>query len=610
MQNNSVQLLQKASFAFQQKNFAQAIEICHQILNISPYHKDAFHIRALCYASTNQTMEAEQSFREAKKNCKTIDINLLSNFANFLNQNGKLEESLLYYKKCIEVNKNNEFFWRCSAIIYNKLANYSKAIIFIEEAIRLNSSNYQSFNIQGSILKNIAEYIEAIEAFKKGLELSKGNPELLFNLSLCYRLDGRFNEAFDIVKGLVNKIPNNPELEFQFGCLYYDLANFELSERHLRKAISINPEYTLAHETLSKLIWENQDQTEGFINSYHEYIRCHARASEPMLCSMAQQYILIGEYQQAETTLKNALQSHQGSVDLLYALSSVYSRSKDNILEAKKILERILSQQPNHLRAILDLSVILIKQEQHKLAEEYLNSALSLDSNNAEVWAYLGICWKKTDGNKFNWLNDYDKLIHHGEFNVKSIGYTHEEFKQELLEELFKLHNSNRSPLDQSVRNGSQTMGNIFRKQPLIFKKLEQLLTEQFEIFRSRLTVDNKHPFLSKIEKPIYFNGAWSVLLQKEGFHSNHIHPKGWISGPAYISIPSHFNENDPDREGWIKFGETSLGLQDDKPDLEICPRENTCIFFPSYMWHGTNPVSKDAQRMTISYDVSPKVRS
>ena len=97
------------------------------------------------------------------------------------------------------------------------------------------------------------------------------------------------------------------------------------------------------------------------------------------------------------------------------------------------------------------------------------------------------------------------------------------------------------------------------------------------------------------------------MKLNNGGFHSNHVHPRGWLSCCTYVSLPETVRDSDTTEDGWIKFGETSLGLGTrEKIACAIKPREGVCVFFPSFFWHGTNSFSSVNPRLTIPIDIDP----
>jgi hypothetical protein len=99
--------------------------------------------------------------------------------------------------------------------------------------------------------------------------------------------------------------------------------------------------------------------------------------------------------------------------------------------------------------------------------------------------------------------------------------------------------------------------------------------------------------------------GAWSVQLQPDGFHADHLHPDGWLSSACYIALPDAVEG--AAREGWIQFGRPGIPTAPSlAPQHFIKPEPGLLALFPSCMWHGTVPFSGDQTRLTIAFDVVP----
>ena len=60
-------------------------------------------------------------------------------------------------------------------------------------------------------------------------------------------------------------------------------------------------------------------------------------------------------------------------------------------------------------------------------------------------------------------------------------------------------------------------------------------------------------------------------------------------------------------KEGWIKFGEPGFRAREPlSPQHWLQPEEGALAIFPSYLWHGTEALQSDVERMTIGFDVLP----
>jgi hypothetical protein len=96
--------------------------------------------------------------------------------------------------------------------------------------------------------------------------------------------------------------------------------------------------------------------------------------------------------------------------------------------------------------------------------------------------------------------------------------------------------------------------------------------------------------------------------LQAGGFHSNHVHPLGWISSALYIVLPPDLGR---DQAGWLTLGEprTSSFPLDLPPTRLVEPKPGRLVLFPSWMWHGTRPFG-EGERLTVAFDVAVPQRT
>lgn len=218
----------------------------------------------------------------------------------------------------------------------------------------------------------------------------------------------------------------------------------------------------------------------------------------------------------------------------------------------------------------------------------------------AMVWPYLSVAWRLTEDPRWQWLEGDERLVRHFDLDELKPGL------DTLADRLRMLHNTSHQPLEQSVRGGTQTDGPLFRRIWPEIQALRAAIVRAVEAYVAGLPpVDPTHPFLGvPRDGPVRFAGSWSVRLQKQGHHSNHIHPQGWISSAFYVALPDAA-ERGPEPAGWLQLGvpQTELGV-DLPPTRMIEPKPGRLALFPSTMWHGTVPFEA-GERLTAAFDVA-----
>jgi len=114
-------------------------------------------------------------------------------------------------------------------------------------------------------------------------------------------------------------------------------------------------------------------------------------------------------------------------------------------------------------------------------------------------------------------------------------------------------------------------------------------------------------PFLARKSGAFDFSGSWSCRLNSSGYHTNHVHTKGWISSAYYVDLPPAVAAGEGN-QGALKFGESPFGLgDDDRPSRIVTPGVGKLVLFPSYFWHGTVRFKADRPRLTVAFDVVPR---
>jgi hypothetical protein len=222
---------------------------------------------------------------------------------------------------------------------------------------------------------------------------------------------------------------------------------------------------------------------------------------------------------------------------------------------------------------------------------------------NQHAAALLATAWRLAGDPRYHELYDFDSLVWAGELATPEGWSSLDGFLSDLASSLQALHAFNTHPVGQSLRHGSQTTQSLtLSKDPVI----QAFFHAVDHPIRERLASLGRGPGLIAARNTgrYEFNGVWSVRLQPNGFHADHVHPMGWLSSACYIALPSAIER---DREGWLKFGEPGIATKPHLPPQHfVKPAPGRLVLFPSYMWHGTVPFSGDEPRLTIAFDLTP----
>ncbi len=241
-------------------------------------------------------------------------------------------------------------------------------------------------------------------------------------------------------------------------------------------------------------------------------------------------------------------------------------------------------------------------EEADGIAEELVRAL----PNNQYALALQATAWRLRGDRRHRALCDYAALVDTRKLDVPAGWPSLDAFLAALAADLASLHPFESHPLQLSVRGGSQ----LHLQAPEISRPLVGAL------FTSIAAAVQRHiarigqgadPLRSRNTGRFGFSGAWSVRLRSGGHHTDHVHPHGWISSACYVSLPQEMGRDDGDHSGWLRLGKPAIPTL---PPLEaehyVRPEPGLLVLFPAYMWHGVEPFTSRADRLSVAFDVVP----
>jgi hypothetical protein len=157
-------------------------------------------------------------------------------------------------------------------------------------------------------------------------------------------------------------------------------------------------------------------------------------------------------------------------------------------------------------------------------------------------------------------------------------------------------------PRTQTLRLGSQSTNNLFRKPSGSLKKIHDIIILALSSYFK--TFDGSNSIFIRKRPNDFKLVAWSVELSKNGYHTNHIHSSGWLSGVLYLSTIKS-----DDQQGNIEFSLDGYDydlVKTDIPTKQHSPKKGDLILFPSSLFHKTIPFTENTTRNTIAFDLVP----
>lgn len=469
---------------------------------------------------------------------------------------------------------------------------------------------------RGRLLRESGEFDAAEAVLRRALGLSSDQASAWMDLGAVLRFQGRVEDALSALRSAEGILElrggSTREVRDAITGVLADAGRSEEALAHARRLAAGHPDYVPAHETLSHLLWEHGEE--------------HAPGEDPMEAFRAAAQTQP-ENRDLQLSLVRMLLGAKRAEEALVVLHPLRKREPGNALldwfaaDALDALQEhdqatslydaashgALAQLPDFQNARARHA---FRTQRFELAARCAENAVRLDPSSQEGWCHLGTAWRLAGDAREYWLCDYEALVGYVEVSPPQGYGDASEFLTALKATLDPMHAAKREPVNQSVRGGTQTAGQLFGRDDAVILETEVALRAAVEKWLATLAADGTHPFLSRARRSVHFVGSWSVRLKAAGRHSNHLHPKGWASSAFYVALPDGAHELDAaSRAGWLQFGQPleDLGL-DLSPRRLICPKPGYLALFPSYMWHGTVPFEGGRSRLTVAFDMQPKI--
>jgi tetratricopeptide (TPR) repeat protein len=443
------------------------------------------------------------------------------------------------------------------------------ALRALDAALAIDRNSFDAHYYRGSVLADLEQFDDAIAAIAVALSLRPNSAVAHHAMANALAKAGRDEEA---------------------------LAEY-------RKALDLAPASLDVHRDYNALAWEG-GRHDLNLKSY-AVARERIGETPDLLLAEANQRLLHGESEIAEGLLTRAHDVAPERGDITNALARALTMRK-KFDESVALLEGLVKKEPNALYNHRDAAIALLQMGEPREAARYLELALANDPFDQLNLAHLAIAYRELGDSRLDALVDLEKFVGVYDIAPPPDFSDIDAFNRALGEELASMHKRRVEPFDQTLRGGTQTPGFLFDHRSRALEGVREKIREAVADYVGKLSFDANHPMLARKADAFDFATAWSCRLRSSGFHTNHVHPMGWISSAYYVSLPEVVTEGSG-QQGWIKFGESNLGLGErDRPGRTVKPGVGKLVLFPSYFWHGTVPFTSDDMRLTIAFDVVP----
>ena len=599
------QQLQAALACLQSNRLDQADRLLTDILLRMRDHPDALHLKGAVARRRGDHARAVDWFRRSLA-VRRDQPAVWNNLGNALSDLGHKQEAIAAYREAVTGKPDFADAWINLGIALTEAAREDEALAALKRAKRLLSPPpVRLLLAEARALKALERLDDARARLEQAYARAPQDLRVLNNLANLLRDMGKSDEAIRHYRAAQKRDPGRVNLRLAEAGALVETGRVEEAEAILRQLLVADPTRADAAEELADILAAH-GRGEEIAPLFAELVERAPRAIGIWnACLRALMH--LKDLEGAQTVLDQA----EEAVGPHPLLTFWRGRLLEEVGEAETaltLLNPTLAAGPDVPASTLWVTRARCHLRLGRFREGAAELAPYAEAHPTDyaVLGHLEALWRLAGDERACWLLDYDGFVRPLPLETPPGYESFAAFQAALIPCLERLHVTRAQPLAQTLRGGTQTLGNLLLRTEPEIRALKWAIMRTVERYMADLPQDDRHPFLRFRPQAVRFAGSWSVRLRDRGFHVTHYHPAGWLSSALYVQLPEVVQANDPARQGWIHFGVPPVPVPEGgDPVKTICPEEGLLALFPSFCWHGTVPFSAPTPRMTVAFDIA-----
>src|SRR5215469_5459948 len=576
-------------------------------LDLSKEDAQALQLLGVVRRMQGRNDEAETLYRRSLA-VDPQQPNVHHNLGNLLSSTGRFEEAVVEQREAVRLRSNYFEAHLNLAIALSLAGRHAEAEKSCRAALRVQPNSLFAKQTLAGELNELGRAKEAETILRQAIALAPNDQRQLaaleHNLGMSLRKQQRYEEAMAQFDAAQAKVPEMPAVEHNRANTLQQLGRLDEAVESYRRALQREPLNLDTHRNLNQLLYRLGND-ESFLKSSDTASAIYPELADFPL-EKANFLLLKGDHVAAREAYERACHLAPQSVRAHDGLGLILARLGE-FEHGTREHRTALAINPSDAFAWRNFAETLLRAGDAKGALEATERSLALEPQNQGAVAMWGVALRASGDPRDEELNDYEQFVRVYEISPPA-GYSDvETFNRDLNAYLDTLHRDRREAIDQTLRGGSQTLDDFFGKGHAPAELLRARIDEAVADYIGRMKESATHPLLKRKAREFDYAASWSARLQDCGFHTNHVHSKGWISSAYYVALPDAVDKPGAN-EGWIKFGEPNFECGLKNPvRREVQPKVGRLVLFPSYMWHGTVPFHSKESRTTVAFDVVPR---
>lgn len=593
--------LQAASDCLQSGSHAEAEQYCLEALGLQPEHPEALNMLGLARRAMGDLDIADKAMVRAI-NAAPNRPEYYLNLGNLRRSRGNLQQAAQLYAFALDCEPKAYEARLYLGETLIEMGIGDKALDYLAPLSVAKAREPRVWRAYAEALKAAGRTEDALKAYDRAIELDPAYAAAHHNRGALLNDMGRFEEALRSLDKAEGAGLKRAEAHVNRAHALMGIGKMDAAVDEFTFALARDPENSQAHRELADLLW--MMGREALLTKTIEA----ARKSKPDSHVLRLTHGLIlrqtGQYAAAEAVLREAFPDSDAWPRVQAALAGLRNDQGDHA-GALALSDKARAQLPDDDAAQDAYVVALLALGRYDDALMACEQRLALHPDDQRWIAYKATALRGLGRSEYHELYNYDRYVRAYDLPTPEGWLSQRDFLKDLKSTLEGMHHFRQHPLTQSLRHGSQTTRDLSKvDHPVLrafFTSIDGLIHSYMaDLGRSGGVIERRNT------GDYRFNGAWSIRLNPNGFHVDHVHSKGWLSSAFYVDVPEAALDTET-REGWIKFGEPGVKVANAMPaEHWVRPRAGRLVLFPSYMWHGTVPFTHGTSRLTLPFDIVP----
>lgn len=311
--------------------------------------------------------------------------------ASELHQRQQFSAAKKLYQKILEQEPKNPQALHAMAVLSSQQDDYADALDYINQAIEADKNNPSLHNSKGNILLHLKKNKDAATRYQQAIALDPNYAIAYNNLGRSLYLQNKLDAAEKAYKKAITLKPNYADAYYNLSLLLCKKQDFDAAINKLQKTILISPKFAAAYGQLGQVYLQKNDYQKAidYLQKRLGFQPNHTDTQYDLGLALLHEH----QNDQAIKLFEQVLMSNPKYPECNHSLATAYLQSADT---GKALNYYFRQLEINPLpESVYNIGVLLMYQERHKEAVEYLSRSAEMNPGYLPAHLNLGALYLK-----------------------------------------------------------------------------------------------------------------------------------------------------------------------------------------------------------------------